>query len=165
MPDALGKLVIDASARLSAASSWDHFVQSSRSLSDLAPTMRDLPYPASHLLDHLRKVGAPVVTSTLPWTQDCKRAALRRGPHKSAREHTTFLRHEFVDMINKGHWTLLPASQVLHLRNLRLSPLVGIVPQRDRCPRTISDYTFSHVNNDTSPLAPLEAMQFGRTLH
>jgi hypothetical protein len=156
--------VLDASARLSASSTWEHFVQSSRSASDLAPTVRDLPHPASHLLDHLRKVGAPVITGTLPWTQDRKRAALRRGPHKSAKDHTTFLRAEFTDMINKGHWTLLPAAQVLHLRDLRLSPL-GVVPQRDRRPRTISDYTFSNVNKDTSPLAPLEAMQFGRTLH
>jgi hypothetical protein len=66
-------------------------------------------------------------------------------------------------MIQEGHWTLLPASQVLHLRNLRLSPL-GVVPQRDRRPRTISDYTFYQVNNDTSPLVPLDAMRFGHTL-
>ena len=67
-------------------------------------------------------------------------------------------------MINKGHWILLPADMVLHLRNLRLSPL-GVVPQRDRRPRTISDYTFFDVNADTAPLAPKEAMQFGRALH
>ena len=126
--------------------------------------MQDLPHPASHLLDYLRKVGAPVITGTLPWTQDRKRAALRQGPHKSAKDHTAFLRQEFTDMIHKGHWTVLPAAQVLHLRDLRLSPL-GVVPQRDRRPRTISDYTFSSVNQDTSPLAPLDAMQFGRTLH
>jgi hypothetical protein len=138
-------------------------VQSSRSTSDLAPTVQHLPHPASHLLNHLRKVGAPVITKTLPWTDDRKRAALRRGPHKSAKDHAQFLRQEFTDMIQKGHWTLLPASQVLHLRNLRLSPL-GVVPQRDRRPRTISDYSFYQVNDDTSPLAPLDSMQFGHTL-
>ena len=164
LPDDLGKLVIEASARLSTASTWENFVHSSRSTSDLAPTVRDLHHPASHLLDRLRKVGAPVITGTLPWTQDRKRAALRRGPHASAKKHTQFLRQEFADMIQKGHWTVLPASQVMHLRNVRLSPL-GVVPQRDRRPRTICDYTFYQVNDDTSPLAPLEAMQFGRTLH
>jgi hypothetical protein len=157
--------VLDASARLSASSTWEHFVQSSGSALDLAPTVRNLPHPASHhLLEHLCKVGAPAITGTLPWTQDRKRAALRRGPYKSAKDHTTFLRAELTDMINKGILTLLPVAQGLHLRELRLSPL-GVVPQRDHRPRTISDYAFSNVNKDTSPLAPLEAVQFGRTLH
>jgi hypothetical protein len=44
-------------------------------------------------------------------------------------------------MIHKGNWIVLPARLVLHEPQLRLSPL-GVVPQRDRRPRTISDYTF-----------------------
>jgi hypothetical protein len=38
------------------------------------------------------------------------------------------------------------------------------VPQRDRRPRLIVDYTFSGLNQDTLQLAPREAMQFGRAL-
>jgi hypothetical protein len=92
------------------------------------------------------------------------RAALARGPHKSAHEHADFLRDEFVAFIRKQQWTLLPARQVEHLKNLRLSPL-GVVPQRDRRPRVIVDYSYSDVNADTAQLAPHEAMQFGKALH
>ena len=66
-------------------------------------------------------------------------------------------------MIKKGHWTVLPARLLLDQPDLRLSPL-GVVPQRDRRPRTISDYSYFGVNEDTVPLAPQEAMQFGRAL-
>ena len=44
-----------------------------------------------------------------------------------------------------------------------MSPL-GVVPQRDRRPRLIVDYTYSGVNEDTLQWAPREAMQFGRAL-
>jgi hypothetical protein len=66
-------------------------------------------------------------------------------------------------MIRKGQWVLLPAHLVLDENNLRLSPL-GVVPQRDRRPCTICDYSFFFVNLDTIPLAPPESMQFGRDL-
>jgi hypothetical protein len=139
-------------------------VVQSRGPSDLCPNVKDLPHPAAHLLGHLEARGAPVVMKTGPWSAAQKASALRRGPHKSALEHVDFLRQELVDMIHKGQWTLLPAAQVLHMTNLRLSPL-GVVPQRDRRPRTISDYSFFDVNDETCPLAPLESMQFGRALH
>jgi hypothetical protein len=74
-----------------------------------------------------------------------------------------FLCGEFIDMIKKGHWILLPATLVLNNRNLRLSPL-GVVPQRECRPRTICDYSFFLVNNDTIELFPAESMQFGRSL-
>ena len=66
-------------------------------------------------------------------------------------------------MIGKGQWTILPFRLVQHLPGLRLSP-PGVVPQRERRPRWICDYTFSDVNKDTCPIAPLEAMQFGHAL-
>jgi hypothetical protein len=59
-------------------------------------------------------------------------------------------------MINKGQWVILLAKAVLHLHGLQLSP-PGVVPQCSRCPHWICDY----VNNDTLPLAAMEAMQFG----
>jgi hypothetical protein len=65
--------------------------------------------------------------------------------------------------MRKGQWVLLPADLVLHEPTLRLSPL-GVVPQRDRRPCTICDYSFFIVNLETIPLAPSEAMQFGRAL-
>jgi len=87
--------------------------------------------------------------------------ALARGSHQSALSHLEFLRDEMADNIEQGYWTILPYSKVLNLSHLRLSPL-GIVPQRDRRPRVIVDYTFWGINEDTVPLAPPESMQFGR---
>ncbi len=98
------------------------------------------------------------------WTRKQKTRALRRGPHKSAIEFQDFLEEEMVSMILKGQWIILPADLVADLEDLRLSPL-GVVPQRDRRPRTICDYSFYDVNGDTVPLAPKDAMQFGRALH
>jgi hypothetical protein len=56
-------------------------------------------------------------------------------------------------MIRKGQLTLLPAWLVFDEMQLGLTPL-GVVPQRDRCPRTISDYSFFGVNHKTVPLSP-----------
>jgi hypothetical protein len=66
-------------------------------------------------------------------------------------------------MIRKKQWVFLPARLILVERKLKLSPLV-VVPQRDRRPRTISDYSFFGFNDDTIPLSPSEGMQFGRAL-
>ena len=88
---------------------------------------------------------------TAPWPDKRKRTALARGPHKSAHEHADFLRGEFADFIRKQQWTLLPARQVQHFVNLRLSP-IGVVPQRDRRPRVIVDYSFFDVHLDTATL-------------
>jgi hypothetical protein len=70
---------------------------------------------------------------------------------------------EFVDLICKGQLVLLPADLFLQEPNFRISPL-GAVPQRERHPRTICDYSFFLVNLDTIPLAPAESMQFGSAL-
>ena len=43
-------------------------------------------------------------------------------------------------------------------------PATSIVPQRNRRDRIISDYSFFRVNEETVPLAPHMAMQFGQTL-
>jgi hypothetical protein len=66
-------------------------------------------------------------------------------------------------MIKKGQWILLPANLVLSNRNMCLIPL-GVVPQCERRPRTICDYSFCLVNDDTIKLCPVEYMQSGRAL-
>jgi hypothetical protein len=100
---------------------------------------------------------------TQPWSKEQLDAAVARGPHQSAHLHTDFLTTEFSDMIQKGQWMVLPYSTVKHLPNLCISP-IGVVPQRERRPWTIVDYTFFGVNADTLPLSAPEAMQFGRAL-
>ena len=97
------------------------------------------------------------------WTAEQRQAALERGAHKSAIEHRSFLREEFVDFVRKGFWAVLPAADVMDLEDLRLSPS-GAVEQRARRPRFICDYTYYLVNLMTIKLAPGEAMQFGRAL-
>jgi hypothetical protein len=115
------------------------------------------------MLDCLRTGGATVGLKMGKWSRTQKLCALKHGSHQSACQHSDFLWEEFVDMIQKGHWVLLPSHMVLEEENLRLSPL-GVVTQRDRRPQNICDYTFFLVNLDTTPLAPSEAMQFGKAL-
>ena len=66
-------------------------------------------------------------------------------------------------MIAHGYWIVVPLEDALTIPGLRVSP-IGVVPQRDRRPRVIVDYTFNGVNQATLRLAPTEAMQFGRAL-
>ena len=66
-------------------------------------------------------------------------------------------------MILKSQWVVLTAEDMAHLSGLHISP-PGVVPQQDRRPRWIYDYTWSKVNKDSLPLAPLEAMRFGHAL-
>jgi hypothetical protein len=74
-----------------------------------------------------------------------------------------FLSEEFIDMINKGQWVLLPALVLLEERNLRVYPL-GVPPQIDHRSRTICDYSFFLINDDTFELCPEKSMQFGHPL-
>lgn len=88
---------------------------------------------------------------------------MQRGAHNSAAGEREFVCGEILDFCQQGYWVVLPYSVVQDWPNLRISPLC-VVPQRDRRPRSIVDYTFSGVYADTLPLTPREAMQFGRAL-
>ena len=66
-------------------------------------------------------------------------------------------------MIQKGQWTILPFSVVEHFVDLQVSP-PGVVPQHDRRPRWIVDYSFYDVNDETLPLVAEGSMQFGHAL-
>ena len=106
-----------------------------------------------------------MVMASQPWSLATRDAAVQRGPHKSAHDHREFVVfEEILDFCAQGYWAVLPCSHVRDWPGLRVSPL-GVVPQRDRRPRLIVDYSFSNVNADTVPLAPNEAMQFGRALN
>jgi hypothetical protein len=58
---------------------------------------------------------------------------------------------------------VLPSKTIKHLPGLRISPL-GVVPQSDRWPCTIVDYSFYRINDDTVPLTPETDLQFGYAL-
>ena len=69
---------------------------------------------------------------------------------------------DMLDMVRKKFWVVLPYRSVQHLPHLKLAPS-GVVPQRERRPRPIMDYTFTGVNQASLPLAP-DSMQIGHTL-
>ena len=158
----LGKWANEAAARLQQVG-WQQFIRQERGDPHLAPTVGILNHKAGRLLQHLRRRGASVPLHTAPWSHDRLLAAARRGSHQSAVEHTDFVCEEIVEFARQGFWTVLPTEVALTLPHLRLSPL-GVVPQRNRRPRLIVDYSYSGVNAETLKLAPPEAMQFGKAL-
>jgi hypothetical protein len=113
---------------------WEQVVRSRRSRGDIGRLQ--VHHAAQRFLRYLRSCGVPVVLTTTPWDKARINAAVRRGPHKSAKDHRAFLHTEMADMIDKHQWIVLPFDQVQDLPNLRVSP-IGVVPQRDRRPRTI----------------------------
>lgn len=161
--DELDDLVDQAAASLKNSENWSAFFATQRHNCNDWSDVKALNHKAAHLLSYYKKTGVPVTMHTRPWTKGKIASALARGPHQSAKEHVPFLRSEYCDMIKKGHWVLLPADALSHYTDLRLSPL-GVVPQHDRRPRTIVDYSYFGVNDETIALAPHEAMQFGRAL-
>ena len=122
-----------------------------------------MKHPARRLLRQYKHRGAPVVLMSGSWTEGERQAALKRGPHRSATEHTLFLREEFSSMIEKGQWVVLPYSVAKGLPGLRLSP-PGVKVERDRIPLWLSEYSYFKINAETFPVACLSAMQYGRAL-
>jgi hypothetical protein len=161
LPHKLGEY-IDRDARLLQSLGWHGLVAHCRPLSNFS-LLDNVLHPARCLLRYYKHRGVPVKFSTPPWTCHHVQCALARGPHKSAHKHWAYLEEEFVDMINKGQWIVLPYSKVKHLPSLRISP-PGVIPQRDRQLRWIMDYSLWNVNDDMLPLAAVESMQFGHAL-
>jgi hypothetical protein len=162
LPEELGECV-HRDVELLRRVGWQRFVKARRNGGDLSDLSNVENHPARRLLNHYKHRGVPVKFSSPKWSRTQLKAALTRGAHKSCNEHIDFLNEEFVDMIQKGQWVILPATMAMELEGLRLSP-PGVVPQRDRRPRWICDYTWSGVNLETLPLAAMEAMQFGHAL-
>jgi hypothetical protein len=74
---ALRKLIDTAADAYQSASNWAEFVAQCRDArGDLHPGVGDLPHRAAHLLDHLRRHGAPVGMKTEPWDDQKKCDAL-----------------------------------------------------------------------------------------
>jgi hypothetical protein len=158
----LGKWAMAAAVRVTTMG-WENMVGELRGASHLTESVGDIPHKAGRLLNLLRKNGVGVLLSTRPWTPDQIDQAAQRGAHKSASEYTDFVCEELLDFCEQGYWVVLPLATVRSWSGLRLSPL-GVVPQHNRRPRLIVDYSFSGLNQETVRMAPPEAMQFGRAL-
>ena len=143
--------------------SWTSFVHRVRGRSCIAPLVSSLPHCAASLLHDFRQAGVPVLSVDAEWTPSQRSMATTRGCHKSAVEYQQFIYDDMADMVQRGYWVVLPYKAIAHLPNLRVSP-IGCVPQRERRPRIIVDYTYSGVNAATDKQAHPEAMQFGGTL-
>ena len=161
VPPDIGKFIV-RDVKLLQQLGWRGLVAHRRPTGDFS-SLHNVHHPARRLLQLYKHHGAPVKFSTPPWTRLHVQRALRRGPHRSCYDHLPFLNEEFIDMINKGQWIVLPHSAVQHLPGLRVSP-PGVVPQRERRPCWICDYSWWNINNDTLPLAAMESMQFGHAL-
>ena len=124
-------------------------------------------HPAAALINHLRQYGAPVTLQTQNSPEQLQ-AQLAFGCHASARHEATFFRRELQEQVTAGHNLVLPLSAVQDLPGLWLTPPV-VIPQPERRPRPIYNFTHIEVNGWAVRLAPEEAMQFGaagyRLLH
>lgn len=159
--DRLGKLVLKSLRRLMGGVSFLELCVLHRGRSCLG-SVHELPHPAAAFLANLRQYGASVRRTSPNWSRNDLDAAIQRGAHRSTLAYSEFLREEFADMVEAGQWLVLPYSWVRDLPGLCLSP-TGVVPQRDRRPRTIVDYSFSLVNQTTLLDAP-DSLQFGHAL-
>jgi len=151
-------------AELDASPSWEDFVTRFRGRSYLAPALEEVDHPAIPMLLEWRDHGVPVNTTSEPWTAKELDSYVERGCHRSATEHSEFLREEMSEFIENKFWTVLPYDKVKHIPALQLSP-AAVKDERDRKPRLLCDHSWSPVNDTTSPHAPPEAMQFGGALH
>jgi hypothetical protein len=127
-------IIARSTQQLHSSKSWSEFVNKCKEpRGDLHLDVLHLPHRAAHLLNRLRVSGATVATNSAPWSLQQKLSALERGSHQSSKQHVDFLCGEFIDMIKKVQWILLPATLVLNNRNLCISP-PGVVPQCERRP-------------------------------
>jgi hypothetical protein len=162
--DKINGLVQALAADYVSTSSWSEILEKFRGQEgDFHPQIKRLPHAAAELLEDLHVTVDKVKLSTPKWTMAQKEAALARGPHQSSDAHTAFLHSEFFAMIQKKHLILLPAALVTTEEELGISPL-GVLPQQDRRIRSIIDYTFYCINEETVVMAPPESMQFGKAL-
>ena len=96
-------------------------------------------------------------------TDDELTRAIRYGAHSYVTKETTFVRTELQEQSQAGHILLFPLRAVRHLPRLWLSPL-GAIPQQDRKPRLIYNFSWSGLNEVVTQVAHKEAMLFGKAL-
>ena len=162
--DTLGEFIeLDKRYFINHDRSWSSLFHKVKGRSNFSPSLQRLHHSARPFLLRYATQGVPVVISTKPWDLSQKDAAMLRGNHPSTAAFSDFITAEMAEMRSKGIFVILPYDEVRSLTPLRISPL-GCVPQRERRPRIINDYTYSGINPSTLKMAPQESMQWGRTL-
>ena len=106
LPDEIAKYVACDAGEVKRLG-WTEFVRSQWGRGDFA-FLADVKHPARRLLRQYNHRGVLVVLMLGSWTEGERQAALKRGPRRSATEHTLFLCEEFSSIIDKGQWVVLP---------------------------------------------------------
>jgi hypothetical protein len=161
-PGELGKWA-DLEARELAQVGWETFFYQHQSPHSVNTNIATIHHPAAQCLHKLACAG---VDTTLPstWTPAQRNKAYTRGPHPSATRHfCAFLLADMYDYVQMGFWAVLPYEAIQHYQHLCIAP-AGVVPQKERRPRPIMDYTFHGTNQEPVTGVPLHAMQFGTAL-
>ena len=138
--DRLGTLVSELCKAYLKASSWSSFVNEFRGPSYLSSSLDGCDHPAAALLRLWRDWGVPAETTSKPWTDQQKDECIRRGCHRSATEHSEFLREEMADFIENRFWMVLPYELIRHLEQLMMSPS-AVKEERERKPRLLCDHS------------------------
>ena len=162
--DALGEFIRSDADYFVHNRGWNSLFHHVKGRSNFSKQLDNLDHQARPLLLRYARHGVPVVLQSQPWSLAQKDQAIQRGNHPSTLAFADFIQAEMLDMKKKGMFTILPYHLVWPLTPLRLSPL-GCVPQRERRPRIINDYTYSGINPLTMKMAPQDSMQWGKALH
>ena len=162
--DRLGTLVSELCDAYDKANSWEELVESYRGPSYLSASLDDLDHPAVPLLRTWRDQGVPAKTTDGPWTPKQKEQCIQRGCHRSALDHSEFLREEMATFMEDRFWMVLPYDYIKDRPELMIWP-AAIKEERDRRPRLLCDHSWDwgwpSINETTIHHAPPEAMQFG----
>ena len=75
-----------------------------------------------------------------------------------------FFHLELIDQVQAGHITISPLATVSNLNKVQLTSII-LIPQSNRPPRIIYDFTWSSRNTATDMLAPQEVMRFRNSLN
>jgi hypothetical protein len=108
---------------------WKQFVKLHQYPTDINTNIRNINHPAVPYLHRLATIGIPANSSAEPWSTRKLNTLYKKGPHSSALHHfKDFLFEDFLDMIKKQYWVILPFRIVRNFVHLKLAP-AGVVPQ------------------------------------
>ena len=82
---------------------------------------------------------------------------------RSALEHAPFLLRDFVSVVGKVQWVMLPYLVAWNLPGLRLRPLV-VKEERERRTMWLGDNSYFKLNCITLPISELLSTQYGQDL-
>ena len=106
---------------------WEKIVQRHRPRGDFA-LLDNVHHSAQRILKGYKTKRVSVRFSTEPWFNKKVDASLSWGAHQSCDKSIEFLCEEFVDMINKGQFVVLPANVARKLPGFR-ALLMEVIPQ------------------------------------